>query len=115
MYAFLSSSVVSIIMISPTQNKKVNIMKDILIVVSQATEKEISEAYNKLSTVAPGSQAGVQQPIENTWLLSGPQSFERATKICGIADKHNFSVAVFEIESVLHVPLESVFQGSDFS
>lgn len=78
-------------------------MKDILIIVETKTGLSL-DICNTMTTVAKESGVGLRRPIETAWLLSGPKCFEIASKLYEIASRKNFSVAVFEIESVLFAP-----------
>ena len=84
-------------------------MKDILIVVSPS-RKNNDPAYRELETEAEKYGKEAQQILYTSYLLTGPKSFERAMSLVGIADRHGFDAAVFEIEAVLKAPQSTLGQ-----
>ena len=86
-------------------------MKDILIVVAPSKE-DTHPVYTELQTEADKYGTEAKQILYTTFLLTGPNSFEHATSLTDIADRHGFQFALFEIESVLQAP-ESKQDQSD--
>jgi len=78
-------------------------MKDILIVVAPSKE-DTHPVYIELQTEADKYGEEAKQILYTSFLLSGPNSFERAKLLVDIAHRHGFQSALFEIESVLQVP-----------
>lgn len=80
-------------------------MKDLLVVLTPRAEKH----FDVCSTIAREVRAksiSLRQPLENTFLLSGPKSFEGAMLCRDICDASSIHYAVFEIEGVLCSPFE---------
>ena len=75
-------------------------MKNILIVAMTRHNDHLELCENMISE-AKLNEESVTQPLGNTWLLSGPNCFETASRLLEIARGKNLPVAVFEIESVL--------------
>lgn len=80
-------------------------MKDILIVVSPSKD-DTAPIYRELQMEAQKYGTEAQRILYTTYLLKGPRSFERAMLLAGIADRHDHDTALFEIESVLRLPLD---------
>ena len=78
-------------------------MKDILITLAPRS----GNALEVCETIAKGLAAleiPVQRPIETTFLLSGPKSFQGATWCHRTASDNKLPIAIFEVESTLLVP-----------
>jgi len=88
-------------------------MKDILIVVGPSKE-DTHPVYIELQTEADKYGTESKQILYTTFLLSGPNSFERAKVLGDIAHRHNFQFAIFEIESVLQLPAPKQGQSGRF-
>ncbi len=80
-------------------------MKDILVVVTPQAEKHFS-VCNTIAKEVEERRIPLRRPLENTFLLSGPKSFEGAIACRDICDANRIPYAVFEVESVLHSPFE---------
>ena len=81
-------------------------MKDLLIVATPSSSKHEDDC-NKIGKAILKLEAQLQRPLENTFLVSGPKSFEAAMLACDIAQKESLPVAVFEIESVVLYPKQA--------
>jgi len=79
-------------------------MKDLLIVVSPSTGKHL-DVCKIMKMEAQKLDKSLQQPLESAFLATGPKSFEIAMLLHRIASENNIPVAIFEIESVLSVPI----------
>lgn len=88
-------------------------MKNILIVVAPSKE-DTHPVYIELQTEADKYGKEAQQILYTTFLLSGPNSFERAKLLVDIADRHGFDTALFEIEQVLRLPEPKQGQNGRF-
>lgn len=80
-------------------------MKDLLIVVTPSSSKHQDDC-NKIEKAIKEMKVQIQRPLENTFLISGPKSFEASILAHGIARKENLPFAVFEIESLLMCPIK---------
>ena len=88
-------------------------MKDILIVVAPSKE-DTHPVYIELQTEADKYGKEAKQILYTSFLLSGPNSFERARLLVDIADRHGFDTALFEIEQVLQLPESKQGQSGRF-
>lgn len=77
-------------------------MKDILIVVLPS-KTDNHPIYKELQTEADKYGKEAKQILYTSFLLTGPKSFEHATSLIDIADRHSSPYALFEIERVLKV------------
>ena len=80
-------------------------MKDVLIVVSPS-RFDNAPVYTAIQKEAQKYGIEAKRILYTTYLLIGPKSFERAMSLADIADRHDHEVALFEIESVLKLPLD---------
>lgn len=80
-------------------------MQDVLIVVSPS-RVDTAQVYREIETEVQKYGTEAKRILYTTYLLIGPKSFERAMLLANIADRHDHEVALFEIESVLRLPLD---------
>jgi hypothetical protein len=78
-------------------------MKDILIVISPTSEKH-RDICKRMKMEAEELEGKARQVLESAFLVTGPKSFEIATRLYCIAVESKLPVAIFEIESVLSFP-----------